>query len=82
MKWLKWIRRIGGIVLFVSGVFSLVLPVIPGWLMIVLGLYLLSIDSPGIQRRLDALCVRYPLCARMRESSHRLFRHKPKTDAE
>jgi type II secretory pathway component PulF len=73
MSWLKLARRIGGIVLFASGVFSLLLPIVPGWLLIAVGLYLLSIDSPALQRRFIILCIRYPLCDRFHKSARRLF---------
>lgn len=35
--------------LFVFGVAALALPIIPGWALIGMGLYLLSIDSPSMQ---------------------------------
>ena len=49
-----------GSILFMMGVFALVLPIIPGWLLIALGLYILSIDSPGLDRRLRVLRARFP----------------------
>ena len=72
---LKLTRRIGGTILFTIGVISLLLPFVPGWLLIVLGLYTLSIDSPGLTDRLDALCARYPTLHRIRASGHRLLGH-------
>lgn len=73
MSWLKLARRTGGVVLCTVGVFSLALPIIPGWLLIVVGLYLLSVDSPGLKRRFGLLCARYPLLDRIRQKGHRLF---------
>ncbi len=49
------------------GVFALVLPIIPGWLLIALGLYILSIDSPGLERRLRTLRARFPRIDRFLE---------------
>lgn len=73
MTRLKLARRISGTILFIIGVFSLIIPIVPGWLLIVVGLYLLSVDSPGIQRRFALLCARYPLLDRIRQKSRRLF---------
>jgi len=80
MTWLTLARRIGGAVLFTAGAFSLVLPIVPGWLLIALGLYLLSIDSPGLQRRFSALCARFPLLERLRRAYHRFLGHTPDGD--
>ncbi len=38
--------------LIVFGVIALVVPLIPGWVCIGLGLYLFSVDSPGIQGKI------------------------------
>ncbi len=57
---MKIIRKMAGSILFIMGVFALVLPIIPGWLLIALGLYILSLDSPGLDRRLRVLRSRFP----------------------
>lgn len=57
---MKILRKMAGSILFMMGVFALVLPIIPGWLLIALGLYILSIDSPGLDRRLRVLRSRFP----------------------
>ncbi len=38
--------------LFVFGVIALIVPFIPGWICIGLGLYLFSVDSPRIQAKI------------------------------
>lgn len=76
MSWVTLARRVGGILLFIVGVLSTILPVVPGWLLILLSLYLLSLDSPALRRRLDLLCARFPVIERMRASQWRLFRRK------
>ena len=60
MRFSVLLRRIGGTTIFMVGIVALILPVLPGWLLIGLGLYILSLDSPGMQNRLDALARRYP----------------------
>lgn len=52
-------RRIGATLLFVVGLLGLILPVLPGLPMIALGLYFLSLDSPGMQLRLMQLRRKY-----------------------
>lgn len=44
---------------FVFGTVALALPLLPGWLLIGLGLYLLSLDSPRIQERFEHYRGRY-----------------------
>jgi len=41
------------------------LPMVPGWLLIGLGLYLLSVDSPGMQHRIGAVRARYAFIDRL-----------------
>lgn len=77
MAWQKLARRTGGTVLFTVGICSLVLPIIPGVLLIAVGLYLLSLDSPGLKRRFELLCARYPLLDRIHREGHRLFGRNP-----
>lgn len=60
MRFSVLLRRIGGTTIFMVGIVALILPVLPGWFLIGLGLYILSLDSPGMQSRLDALALRYP----------------------
>lgn len=59
MRWAILFRRVGGTAAFMLGIVSLVLPVLPGWLFIGIGLYILSKDSPGMQGRIRALRARY-----------------------
>lgn len=59
------IRRIGGMLLFVIGIVSLILPVLPGWILIILGLYVLSIDSRNMHERLRYLRGRYVVVDRI-----------------
>jgi hypothetical protein len=65
-----------GIVLFLFGLISLVLPVSPGILLIALGLYVLSIDSPGLRRRIDAIRARYTAIDRACAPIDRFFLKK------
>jgi|GEM_PF-2146654 len=38
--------------LFVFGIVSIILPILPGWLFIGLSLYIFSVDSPRIQAKI------------------------------
>lgn len=58
---------------FMLGIVSLILPVLPGWFFIVLGLYILSLDSPGMQARLDALARKYPQFDKVLQRVERRF---------
>lgn len=49
------LRRVLGTILFIVGVLGLLLPVLPGFLLIGVGLYFLSLDSPGMQLRINQL---------------------------
>ncbi len=46
--------------LFVFGVVGLALPLLPGWLLIGVGLYLMSIDSPTFQAHIHRYRTKYP----------------------
>lgn len=59
MNWMVLLRRIGATALFMIGVIGLLLPIVPGWIFIGVGLYILSIDSPGIEGRINALRTKY-----------------------
>ncbi len=65
MKPLKWLRRVGGTVLFMVGMVALLLPILPGWFLIACGLYLLAVDSPGMQQRIAVIRARHPLFDRL-----------------
>lgn len=60
MRWMVFFRRVGGTAVFMLGIVALILPILPGWLLIGVGLYILSLDSPGMQERIFALRKRYP----------------------
>jgi uncharacterized membrane protein YbaN (DUF454 family) len=53
------LRRTIGTISFMVGLIGIVLPVLPGVILIALGLYILSIDSPGLSLRLRQLRNRY-----------------------
>ena len=59
MKWMILVRRIGATALFMLGVVGLILPVLPGIFFIAIGLYVLSIDSPGLESRINVLRGKY-----------------------
>jgi uncharacterized protein YqgC (DUF456 family) len=59
-RWTVFLRRVGGTAVFLLGVIGCILPIIPGFPLIGVGLYLLSLDSPGMQSRIRALRLRYP----------------------
>ena len=59
MKFGIFIRRAIGTGAFIAGIIALILPVLPGWLFIGVGLYFLSLDSPGMQQRIKILRDRY-----------------------
>lgn len=46
------LRKTVATALFVFGTVALVMPLVPGWVLIGFGLYLLSIDSPEFQERI------------------------------
>ena len=46
--------------MFTFGVVSLILPFLPGWLMIGAALYLFLLDAPHLQARLAAYRLKYP----------------------
>jgi len=54
------LRRVAGTILFIVGLLGLILPILPGFLLIGVGLYLLSLDSPGMQLRIHQLRQEYP----------------------
>lgn len=54
------LRRILGTVLFLLGIVAVPLPILPGAIFMAIGLYVLSIDSPGLAMRLAALRTRAP----------------------
>ncbi len=56
--------------LFVFGVVALVVPLIPGWVMIGVGLYLLSIDSPKMQGAVLRYRTRYASFDRLLKHSY------------
>jgi uncharacterized membrane protein YbaN (DUF454 family) len=67
--------------LVIGGAIGLLLPVIPGWLLIVLGALVLSTEHPWLRRLLQKLRVRFPAVRRglnrvssWRESWRRPFR--------
>lgn len=51
----------------------MLIPLIPGIVLLPIGLYLLSLDSPALKRHLELLYVRYPVFLRIRASYRRLF---------
>jgi uncharacterized membrane protein YbaN (DUF454 family) len=77
MNWMVLLRRIGGTAAFMLGIVSLVLPVLPGWLFIGIGLYILSKDSPGMQGRINVLRSRYRHVHTMMTEVERRFGHHP-----
>jgi uncharacterized membrane protein YbaN (DUF454 family) len=52
--------QIGALILLIGGVIGLFLPFLQGIVMIVLGIYLLSITSPSFKICMDRFLVRYP----------------------
>jgi len=77
MTFFALLRRVGGTVIFMVGVVALALPIIPGWLLIGIGLYLLSVDSPGMQQRIVVLRARHPHLNRLLSPVDRLLGHTP-----
>ena len=75
-KWLPHARRISGTSLFMVGIVALPIPVVPGWLLIGVALYILSIDSPGMRPRVAALRVRHPFLNRVLVPLDRLLGHE------
>lgn len=77
MTLLALLRRIGGTVVFMVGVVALAIPIIPGWLLIGVGLYLLSVDSPGMQQRIIVLRARHRHLNMLLAPVDRLLGHTP-----
>jgi hypothetical protein len=59
IRWMIFLRRVGGTVFFILGLIGALLPIVPGWLLTGVGLYLLALDSPGMQHRIRVLRRRY-----------------------
>lgn len=76
MRWAILFRRVGGTAAFMLGIVSLVLPVLPGWLFIGIGLYILSLDSPGMQGRIRTLRARYKRIETLMSHVERRMGHK------
>jgi hypothetical protein len=75
------LRKAVATVLFVFGVVSLVLPLLPGWIMIGAGLFLLSIDSPEFQESVHRYRSKYSHLDRvLRHSYDRLHSAYRKDD--
>lgn len=81
-KWVPHLRRVGGTSLFMVGIVALPIPVVPGWLLIGLSLYILSIDSPGMRPRVAALRARHALLNRMLVPLDRFLGHEPPPQAQ
>lgn len=75
MNWQRFFRRIGGTAIFIVGVVALALPIIPGLLLIAFGLYLLAVDSPGMQTRITVLRTRHAYLDRFLAPVDRLLGH-------
>jgi uncharacterized protein YqgC (DUF456 family) len=80
MRWTVLLRRIGGTAVFILGIVALVLPVLPGWLLIGVGLFILSKDSPGMQDRIMALRRRYVHVNKIMTEVERRFGPREKAD--
>ena len=53
------VRRILAGAVFTLGITGLILPILPGLFFIVVGLYILSLDSPRIEKRINMLREKY-----------------------
>jgi hypothetical protein len=73
MRWGVIMRRTGGTAVFILGIVSLILPILPGWLFIGVGLYILAQDSPGMQERIASLRARYRHVDRVMDEVERRF---------
>lgn len=79
---LQYLRRLGGTALFIIGVVALVLPLLPGFVFIALGLYVLSIDSPKIHEHTKRIRYRYKhIDTAMVHVERRLIRRTTPTEA-
>ena len=59
MRKRPFLRKTVATGLFIFGVAAAALPLIPGWVLIGLGLYLLSIDSPAMQGHIARYRAKY-----------------------
>jgi uncharacterized membrane protein YbaN (DUF454 family) len=76
-KTLRWIALVVlGWSLVVTGVIGLALPVVPGGLLMALGLLVLSTEHPWLRPALEKLRARFPFVRRAFESAF-LLRRKP-----
>ena len=73
------LRKTVATALFVFGVVALVLPLLPGWVFIGVGLYLMSVDSPEMQEKIALYRMRHRTLDRVLAHSYdRLHRaHTP-----
>lgn len=62
--------------LFVCGVVALILPILPGWLFLGAGLYLMSIDSPIMQEHIARYRLKSQMVDKILRFSYDRF-HKP-----
>jgi hypothetical protein len=73
-RWLPYARRVGGTTMFIVGIVTLPIPVIPGGALIAASLVILSIDSPDMHARIVAIRTRYRVVDRALAPGDRLFR--------
>jgi hypothetical protein len=64
--------------LFIFGVVALALPLLPGWIMIGLGLYFLSIDSPVMQGHIARYRAKFRYLDHALRHSYDRFNQEPK----
>ena len=79
-SWLKPLRRIMGTILFMMGMVALLIPVIPGWFLIACGLYILAMDSPGMQARIQKYRGHFVWFDTLLRPIDRLLGHEPNKD--
>ena len=77
----KVLRRIGGTLAFLVGTLFLLIPLIPGWPLIGVGLYLLSVDSPEFDDRVRALRKRFSLLDSILAPLDRFLGYEPRAES-
>ena len=56
---MRYVKMVSGVLLIVSGLIGLVLPIIPGWLLLLPGIALLSSVSPWFSRKIKPFFQKY-----------------------
>lgn len=57
---MKWVNLVGGYGFILLGIAGIILPILPGWIFVIIGLVLLSREEAWARRWRDKLRARFP----------------------